>query len=286
MKITVITGQTATGKTKLAVEKAQKENGELINADASQIYKGLDIVTGKDLEDVGDVPIHLISFLDPKENFSSTEWTKLVNQKIKEVIARNKTPIIIGGTYFYIAHFLYGVSTEGVRPDWELRRNLEKLTVSTLQNQLNELSPQIFNKLNQSDRSNPRRLIRKIELARFETEFENSVKEVRSLPYTGEFELIGLRFIDKEVQLRQIRNRVEKRIKDGAIEEVKELLSNGYEVTNPGLRANAVFEVAQYLHGEISMEQLKEKWITVEFQYSKRQYTFMKRDPNIKWIEV
>lgn len=286
MRLLVITGQTATGKTKLAVEKAKTLNGELINADAAQIYKGLDIVTGKDLEDIGSVPIHLLSFLDPKENFSSAQWTKLVNEKISAIESRQKLPIIVGGTYFYIAHFLYGVSTEGVRPDWELRRNLEKQSVEELQNQLNELSPEILGKLNESDRNNPRRLMRKIELARFERDFLTGVREVQSSPYAGEFELIGLRFIDKENQLRKIRARVEKRIKDGAIEEVKELLGKGYEVINPGLRANAVFEIAQYLHGEISMEQLKEKWVTVEFQYSKKQYTFMKRDPNIKWIEV
>ncbi len=286
MKLIVITGQTATGKTKQAVQKAIEENGELINADAAQIYKYLDIVTGKDLDDIGKIPIHLINLLDPKQNFSSAEWTKLVKEKIKEIVARKKTPIIVGGTYFYISHLLYGVSTEGIRPDWELRKKLDQKSVVELQKILKQNSKEIFGKLNQSDRNNSRRLVRKIELSRFEKEFSTSVQEKKSLPYVGDFEIIGLRFSNKDKQLKLIRNRVEQRIKDGAIDEVKDLLGKGYEVTDPGLRANATFEITQYLRGEISMEELKEKWVTIEMQYSKRQYTLMKRDPNINWIVV
>ncbi len=282
-KILVITGQTATGKTKLALEYARKQKGELINADASQIYKFLDIVTGKDLDLIGQIPIHLLSIIDPKENFSSYDWTKIASEKIKEITKRGKLPIIVGGTYFYIAHLLYGIQTEGIGPNWKLRKKLAKMTIEELQKTLKDLSVQMFKQLNISDRNNPRRLIRRIEITKAKQKINENTNFLRK---KLRIEFIGLRFKTKEKLAAAIKKRVEERLKMGAIEEVKELLNKGYDVTDPGLKANATFEIAQYLRGEISLEELKHKWITLDMQYSKRQYTLMKRDPNIKWIEV
>ena len=132
-KIIIITGQTATGKTKLATEYAQKYNGELINADSRQVYKYLDVVSGKDLDIINRIPIHLYDVCDPKQPFSSHEWVELAKQTITDLINHGKTPIIIGGTYFYISHLLYDIETTGVKPDWKLRKKLNQKPVTELQ---------------------------------------------------------------------------------------------------------------------------------------------------------
>lgn len=182
-KLIIITGQTATGKTELALEYASKYNGELINCDSRQIYKHLDIITGKD---VGNSKFKFISkvnnfnigfyllnrltkiwlydIVDPKEYFSSFDYKECALYVIKKLWQEGKTPIIVGGTYFYLYHLLYGVASETIPPNWKLRKELNEKPVEELQKILKKLSPQSFEKLNQSDKNNPQRLIRRIEI--------------------------------------------------------------------------------------------------------------------------
>ncbi len=283
-KLFVITGQTATGKTKLALQYAKKINGELINADSKQIYKHLDIITGKDLDEIDSVPTHLYSIIDPKKHFSSHEWAKLASQKIANVERKGKTSIIVGGTYQYISHLLYGVETEGVKPDWLLRKKLKNKSTQFLQKLLKNISPQVLKQMNQSDRNNPRRLLRKIEIA--SSPHLSGTLEAKPLLKQFDVEIIGLHLSNRERFEQTIRRRVEKRLKQGAVEELKSLLKKGYKLTDPGLQANACKEIYRYLEKKITKEELIQRWVTIEMQYAKRQYTFMKKDKNIKWREV
>lgn len=302
MKIIVITGQTATGKTKLALELSKKESGELINCDSRQIYKHLDIITGKDIINkefykykkfkslnIGyylandEVKLWLYDIVDPKQYFSSYNYQQCAFSVIKKIFAEGKTPIIVGGAYFYLKHLLYGFDYR-VPPNFPLREKLNNKSVDYLQKSLISLNPQIYNNLNESDRQNPRRLIRKIEI------------ELDILPVTPTTPMspispisptiIGLCFQEKDRLSQAIEKRVEKRLKQGAIEEVERLLKMGYQETDPGLKTIGCQQIIKYLKGESTKKEAINQWITAEIQYAKRQYTFMKKDKNIKWKEI
>ncbi len=303
-KLIIITGQTATGKTKLALEYARKYNGELINSDSRQIYKHLDIITGKDL-----VHKHwLYDIVDPQKYFSSFDFVKLAIPIIKKLLCEGKTPVIVGGTYLYLKHLLYGVETENIPPNFKLREELNKKPITELQKKLQAINARSFSLLNQSDKNNPQRLIRKIEIL---TYFRNNLvaepPRLRRTPSprgTGEprrldeklakilnipdlqIEFIGLKFKNKGDLRKVIEKRVEERLKHGAIEEVKNLLKLGYKETDPGLRTIGYQQILRYLHNLSSLGDAVNQWITKEVQYAKRQYTFMKKDKNIKWKDT
>lgn len=291
MKIVFVTGQTATGKTKLAQELAHRFNGELVNFDSRQIYKYLDIITGKD---IANNKIHLYDLVDPREYFSSFDYVKYAIPVVKKIIAAGKTPVFVGGTYLYLKHLLYNIDTENIKPNWGLRRKLGNKTVNELQNILHKISAKLMSGLNQSDRNNPQRLIRKIELAK-----STSINRLINLKFSNKIildnrlgidhlkiNLIGLKFKQKQKLVNSIKKRVEERLKQGAVTEVKSLLKKGYNENAPGLKTIGYQQIIKFLKGELTKKQAVEQWINKEIQYAKRQYTFMKRDPNIIWREI
>ncbi len=307
MNIHVITGQTATGKTNQAIALAKKINGELINADSRQVYTKLNIVTGKDLpndsrftiayEQNGKklgwhtidadhtIPIWLYDMQDPKLPFSSFDFRTCALRAIADILSRGKTPIIVGGTYFYLSHLLYGVPTEDIPPNWEMRLFLSKLTVQELQTVLIKTDPDIFSTLNTSDRANPQRLIRKIEIASHLKKAGGSYPEY-TRTYQSPFDAHQITFTalvhGSSEQLRTyITKRVLTRIEQGAVKEASSLLSEGYAADNPGLQAIGYQQIMSHLSGELSKEQMIEKWVQAEIAYAKRQHTFIKKDKNI-----
>lgn len=283
----IITGQTATGKTKLALELAQKNNGELINFDSRQVYKYLDIITGKDIP---STKIWLYDVVTPDQYFSSFDFIKLVKPIIEDIKKRKKTPILVGGTYLYLKHLLYGFDDNQVPPNFPLREQLNNKSVIELQKILKKLSLQSFNRLNNSDVNNPRRLIRKIEIASSTSAVEDppagggKTAEVNKDWQIDQF--IGIKYKDKSKLREVIIKRVEDRLKNGAIDEVKNILKMGYKPTDPGLKTIGYQQIIKYLNSELTKEEAIEDWINKEVQYAKRQLTFMKKDENIKWKEI
>ncbi|MBI5127070.1 tRNA (adenosine(37)-N6)-dimethylallyltransferase MiaA [Candidatus Roizmanbacteria bacterium] len=290
----IITGQTATGKTKLAEDFVKKYNGELVNCDSRQIYKFLDIITGKDIP---ETKIHLYNIVKPDQYFSSFDYVKKAQNIIKDIKKRGKTPIIIGGSYLYLKHLIYGFDA-GAPPNFKLRNKLNIKTVEQLQRILKKINLKVFQDLNHSDRYNPRRLIRKIEI---ETDKKsgpvssflppvlasNNTPRLRAAGIpplsTSDFLMIGLRYKNKAKLRQAIKIRVEKRLKQGAIEEVKSLLKRGYKKTDPGMKTIGYKQIIDYLEGNIAKDEAITRWIIAEVQYAKRQLTFMKKDRNIKW---
>lgn len=298
----IVTGQTATGKTQLALKLAKENNGELLNFDSRQIYKELDIITGKDIKpnskfkilqsidgfdigyyQIGKVKIWLYDILSPNQPFSSFQYVNLAKKVVAQIKKNNKVPILVGGSYFYLKHFLYGFDIE-VPPNPKLRQELKDKTVTQLQQMLQKISPTIFSQLNQSDRANPHRLIRKIEIALS----NKSNKSYQTNKTNMSFSIIGLRFADRQQLVNAIKKRVEKRIKKGALQEVEFLLKKGYQPLDPGLNTIGYKQLINYFQGKLTKEEAIDQWITAEIQYAKRQYTFMKKDPNIEWriVEV
>ena len=288
MKLLIITGQTATGKTQLALEKGKT----LINADSRQIYKHLDIITGKEKSKIKDQKskIYLYDLVDPKEYFSSFDYQKKALPLIRRLLIENKRPVIVGGTYLYLAHLLYRVETENIPPNWQLREKLTGQPVFKLQNLLKKMSVQAFNRLNDSDKNNPQRLIRKIEILTANKKFVSGYISPKNLALGQkigfpdlQIEFIGLKFRDKKDLKKAITKRIEERLKQGAIEEVVQLLKKGYTENDPGLKTIGYRQIIQYLKGRLTKEEAIGEWLKKELQYAKRQYTFMKKDPNISW---
>ena len=281
----IITGQTATGKTKLALELAKKHNGELVNFDSRQIYKYLDIITGKDLPLRGGVEgsIWLYDIVTPDQYFSSFDFAEKAKPIIQNIIKRGKEPILVGGTYLYLKHLLYGIDDNNSPPNFELRKKLNDKSVKYLQKILTKLNRSVFEKLNHSDQLNPRRLIRKIEIIK--TGKGTGVKgSDPKRPVPNQF--IGIKYRNKEDLIKAIKTRVQKRLKQGAIDEVRLLLKKGYKETDPGMKTIGYQQLIRYLKGNMIKEQAVNDWINKEVQYAKRQLTFMKKDKNIKWKEI
>lgn len=302
----IITGQTATGKTKRAIEIAKNENGFLLSADSRQMYQDLHIITGKDvdistwngvqnLQDItfgyyirDDIQIWGCDLIKPNQSFSSYEYLNAVHTILTVPELKGKTPILVGGTYLYIQHTLDGIDTDGVEPDWELRDRLAEYATVELQAELQKMNPNVFDELNESEQSNRQRLMRRIEIEVARQKGIVAQKKVPGLLESGytvaSFE--GLRHADRERLAKTITKRVVERLEQGAIEEVEKLLKKGYAKTDPGLKTIGYSQLIDHLEGRSTLQEATERWITAEIQYAKRQYAFMKRDPRIAWTSL
>ncbi len=272
-KILVITGPTAVGKTKLSIELAKKYNGEIINADAVQVYKGLDIGSAKVTEEEKEgIPHYLLSIKEVDEDYTIYHYQKDCREKIKEIQERGKIPIIVGGTGLYIKAALY---------DYKLTEEKEKDTYDNLTNEelykkLTELDKDII-----IDKNNRRRLIRAINYYKENNKSINKNKTDKLL-YDALF--IGLT-TDRQILYNKINKRVDKMIENGLIDEVKSFYDKGVK-TKPLLNAIGYKEVYSYLDGNISKEEMIEKIKQNSRHYAKRQYTFFNHQLKIKWFET
>ena len=299
-KLVVITGTTASGKTELAINQALELNGEIISADSRQLYRHLDIITGKDITEpnfqlvktlaphfnlgyytIAKVPVWLYDIVDPKQTFSSYDWAVCAKEAIKLIIKKNKTPILVGGSYFYLQSLLNGLTHTGIPPNLARRQRLEKLSLNELQNKLQTLDPDVYAKLNSSDRQNKRRLVRWLEKIGT-TNFSESASWP-GIERDYQIQYLGLRFSDKEVFKTRVRARIDKRLAQGALDEVELLLQMGYSPDDPGMQTIGYCQLLAYLKDELTLEQAKEIWFNKEMQYAKRQVTFMKKNPQISW---
>lgn len=297
MNIYILYGQTATGKTAKALELAKEQNGEIINFDSRQIYKKLNIVTGKDVPknyvfhnfeikhehmNIGYYSsdterIWLYDIVDPKQPFSSADYVSCVFPVVKDIVARGKTPILVGGTGYYLYHLLYGVPKIDVPENWDLRRSLAQKTVAELQHLLQEKNPDMLAEMNESDRANPRRLIRRIEIASAGKSLPKPPKHEVFSTHFGSLVYLPFFHTQSEETRAIIRNRIMQRLEDGAVEELQGLLNDGYTLSDPGLNAIGYSQIGAYIRNETTREQMIENWLTSEIQYAKRQKTFFKK---------
>lgn len=271
-KVLIITGPTATGKTSFAVTVAQNIPAVLISADSRQIYKGLDVVIGKDHPKGMDMKC--INLITPKSRFSVADWLSHAAREIQEAWKREELPVLVGGTGLYIKALTEGIDSLGVPPDGELRKELESLSTQDLQRLLKNLSPEKYQSLNNSDKNNPRRLVRRIELAR-------AKKEKSTRPLGAQYKIIALKPPGSYKQT--IRQRVKKRLESGhALEETQTLLQE-YGKANEALTGIGYAPIIEYLEGKITMPELVRNWALQECQYAKRQMTWFKKQ-NLEWV--
>lgn len=291
-KIIVILGQTATGKSDFAVEIAKQVNGEVVSADSRQVYEGMNLGTGKiTKKEMQRVPHHLLDVAQPTSNFSVSKYKKLADKKIKEIIKNEHTPIICGGTGFYIDAVVNDVVLPKVKPNKKLRKELEKKSTEELFLILKKLDK---NRAETIDKKNPIRLIRAIEIA----QELGSVPPISSKSNFGDkYDVIkiGLALPD-EILKDRIYNRLQTRIKAGMIKEVQNLYNRGVswrKLENFGLEYRYCAQLLEEKFGDIStpknkkiaLEKMIEKLNIEIWHYAKRQKTWFKRDTNTIWID-
>ena len=278
-KILIILGPTASGKSDLAVDLARKFNGEVISADSRQVYKGLDIRSGKiTRKEMKGVPHYLLDVVYPRTIFTVTKFQKLAQKQIKDILKRNKLPIICGGTGFYIQSLVDGIIFPEVKPDLVLRSKLETKTLEELILILDKLNPV---RLKTIDFKNSRRLIRAIEIAD-SLGGSTSKDSVDNFP-KWEFLQIGIK-TDKEILWERIEKRFLLRIKLGIITEAKRLHQAGLTYKRFSEIGLAHKYLVFYLKGKITKDKFIEESIRAEKKYAKRQLTWFKRDKRIKWF--
>src|SRR3990167_3044528 len=284
-KIIVILGPTASGKSALAVKMAKKINGEIISADSRQVYKGLDIGAGKiTKKEMGGIPHYCLDIVSPKKIFTVIDFKKCADKAIEKIFAKNKIPIIVGGTGLYIQAIVNNIVLPEVKPNWKLRKELEKKTTEEMFAILKKLDPARAKNI---DAKNPRRLIRAIEIAKALGKIPNLAVK----PPSWEFLQIGLKLPD-EILKKNIEKRIKKMLNPptggGLVAETKKLRN---PPVGGGLSWKRIYELgfeykypALFLQNKISKDEMLAKMLIENRQYSKRQMTWFKRDKRIKWI--
>lgn len=272
-KIIVITGPTAVGKTKMSIEIAKKYNGEIINADAVQVYKGLDIGSAKVTEEEKEgIPHHLFDIKEVDEEYTIYHYQKDCREKIKEIQAKGKTPILVGGTGLYIKSALYDYKLSE-----EKENNMyDNLTDEELYNELLKIDKNI-----EIDKNNRRRLIRAIN---YYKENNQSITNNKTNTCLYDALFIGLT-TNREVLYNKINQRVDIMIKDGLLEEVKLFYDKGIR-TKPLLGGIGYREIYKYFDKEYTLDEAIDKIKQNSRHYAKRQYTFFNHQLPVVWFET
>lgn len=277
-KIIIVLGPTASGKSDLAVKLAKKWNGEIISADSRQVYRGMDIGTGKiTKKEMRGVKHYLLDVISPKQTFNADKFKKLAEKAIKEIVKKGKVPIVCGGTGFYIDVLLEKIETSNIPPDKNLRKKLDKESPERLFKKLEKLDPERAKNI---DAKNKRRLIRAIEIADSGT----PVKSLRSHGVNFDPLFIGIK-TDRENLAKKIELRLKKRIKAGMIAEAKKLLKSG--VSHKKLQSFGLEYkfLSLLIQEKITREEFERDLNTAIRQYAKRQETWFKRNKETNWAK-
>lgn len=277
-KIIAVIGATASGKTKFAVELARLYNGETISADSRQVYKGMDIGTGKDLMEYGkgknQVKYHLIDVIPPSKQFDLKTYQTRAYKAISGVLKRKKLPIIVGGSGLYLQAVIDGYALDSSKSTSNKRKSFEKLTLTELQSEISTRDPNFFNKLSQADQKNKRRLIRYLEI--LQSNMINHSELYRPSKPRYEALVFGLEYSLPTLRKR-IKKRLDSRFKEGMIEEVEHLHNEGLsweKLESFGLEYKYI---SLYLQKNITKEEMKKKLEIASGQFAKRQLTWFRR---------
>lgn len=294
-KALVILGATATGKTDLGLHLAKKFNGELIACDSRQVYQGLDIGTGKlpskkttvkkhlGFWETGGVTIWMYDVVNLHRQYSVSSYTEDVSAAVQKIVEAGKLPIMVGGTGLYLKALLEGLPNLKVPIDTKVRRKLEQKSKSDLQILLQKLSPVRWEQMNLSDRENPRRLVRSIELSMYP--YTRTKQPQEGILKGFEVLKIGLtaprNYLYQAVDLRVIQW-----IKDGIVDEVKGLINSEVPLERFKALGLEYALVADFLKGEIKSEDLV-KIIQYKIHgFVRRQQTWFKKEEGVNWFDI
>lgn len=280
-KVIVICGPTASGKTSLGIQIANLVNGEIISADSMQIYKDMDIGSAKPTtEERSQATHHLVDFVDPDRRYSVADFKKDAESKIKEILEKNKVPIIVGGTGLYVNSLIYNIHYNEVETDLEYRKMLENIDVKDLYKMAEGIDSDALKKIASTDR---KRISRILEIyhstGKTKTELE---KESRHEP-EYDYKIFVLN-MDRQKLYDRINLRVDLMIKDGLVDEVKRMLEK-YSEFPTAMQGLGYKEIVDYLNGNCSLDEAIEKIKLETRRYAKRQLTWFRSYDDATWIE-
>ena len=289
LKMLAIVGPTASGKTAVSIEIAKRLGGEIVSCDSMQIYRRMDIGTAKPTkEEMCGIPHHLIDAVEPDAPFSCAEYVSLAGEAVKDIAARQKCPILCGGTGLYLDRFLCG-EMEETHANEDLRASLfafaEREGVAALHERLRAVDPESADAIHPN---NVKRVVRALEI--FEqtgipkSEFDRRSQAVES-PYNAV--VIGLHYPRREVLYERINRRVDMMLADGLLEETRRLLDEGVFARNQtAAQAIGYKELLGYFDGNETLAEAAENLKTATRRYAKRQLTWFSAKPYVKWVEM
>lgn len=285
--LVIITGPTAVGKTDISIELAKQINGEIISADSIQVYKHMDIGSAKiKPEEMQGIKHYLIDVLEPEEEFNVHIFQQLTKKCMEEIYAKGKTPIIVGGTGFYIQSVLYDIQFDETDDDHEYRHYLENLAEEKgnkyVHNMLKEIDPESAESIHFN---NIKRVIRALEYnhdtGRLISEHNKEQRENTS-PYNFAYFVLN---DNRELLYSRINSRVDKMVEEGLVDEVKSLISLGYSPDLVSMQGIGYKEMAEHINGDLSLEEAVELIKKNTRHFAKRQLTWFRREKSVDMID-
>lgn len=285
-KVIVICGPTASGKTALSIELAKQINGEIVSCDSMQIYKEMNIGTAKPtIEEMQGIKHYMIDVISPEERYSVADYKKDAKKVIREIIAKGKIPIVVGGTGLYIDSLIYEIEYPNIEFDEGYRNQLEKIVekdgLETLYEQAKEIDPDAIKKISQNDK---KRIMRILEIYHI-TGKNKTMQEIESRKTEVEFDykVYALSW-DREKLYDRVNKRVDIMIEQGLIEEVKEIYKK-YNKFPTAMQGLGYKEVVEYLENRCTKEEMIEKIKMETRRYAKRQLTWFRKNKQTIWID-
>lgn len=284
----VITGPTAVGKTELSLKLAEELHGEIISADSMQIYRYMDIGTAKaTAEERKRIKHYMIDIINPDETYSLADYQKEADRLIREISARGYLPIMVGGTGLYIRAVVQGFLLPEMEANHQLRAELREMASKHgneyLHQKLAEIDPEHARKMHPNDL---RRIIRAIEI--FEETGRNMsyyLEKQKNTPPRYNTLKIGLNR-NREELYERVNQRVDLMIKEGLVDEIKNIIKAGYNISSTALQGLGYKEIIGYLNGEYSLEEAINLLKKNTRNYAKRQITWFKREKDLHWFNL
>ncbi|MCR5584351.1 MAG: tRNA (adenosine(37)-N6)-dimethylallyltransferase MiaA [Lachnospiraceae bacterium] len=286
-KLVIIAGPTAVGKTKISIDLAKRINGEIISADSMQVYKGMDIGTAKITKDeMQGIPHHLIDILDPHEDFNVVEFAKRAKEAVKEIQSKDRIPVVVGGTGFYIQALLYDIDFTENDNDMSFRHSLEEEAKEkgseALHSRLKEVDPEAAESIHPN---NVKRVIRALEFyEKSKGKISDHNKEQRSKTSPYDHHYFALTY-ERSIIYDRIEKRIDLMLEQGLVDEVKRLLESGVERSNVSMQGLGYKEIAAFLANEITFDEAVYILKRDTRHFAKRQITWLKREPDVVWFD-
>lgn len=285
-KLLIIAGPTGVGKTELSIKLAKLLNGEVISADSMQIYKYMDIGSAKVTKDeMQGIKHHMIDVVLPSENFTVVDYKNMAEKEINNVIEQNKLPIIVGGTGLYINSLTCNMNFTEAESDIEYRKYLEDLAIEKgneyVHNLLKEIDPISYEKIHAN---NLKRVIRALEVYKVSGKPFSSFNDLETF-YKSKYDIYYYVLnMNRDKLYDRINIRVDKMFSDGLLQECKNLKELGYNTTMQSMQGIGYKEVLYYLDNKITLEEAREMIKQGSRNYAKRQLTWFRKDPRVKFI--
>lgn len=270
MSLIIITGPTATGKTSLGVSLARRIGGEIISADSRQIYKGMDLGTGKDLDEYGEVPYHLIDIVPAGYRYNLYEYLRDFDHAQRDIVSRDRQPIVVGGTGLYVESVLKGITLPEVPADEDLRKQLASLPLS----RLTEILGSMKRLHNTTDVDTAKRAIRAIEIETYYAKHPDMARATRPHPLTDALTIVV--DIDRDTRRQRIEKRLDQRLNEGMVDEVRHLIETGIAPDDLEYYGLEYKFVTMYVTGRITYDVMRERLLIAIHQFAKRQMTWFR----------